>query len=70
MRSLSSEHAMIAKEQTAKAIANTADAYEKNGVEAALCEVGAEPWPRKQPVLVFVVFFWTELCFFRFCVIL
>ncbi|XP_040471908.1 ubiquitin carboxyl-terminal hydrolase 28 isoform X6 [Falco naumanni] len=38
MRSLSSEHAMIAKEQTAKAIANTADAYEKNGVEAALCE--------------------------------
>ncbi|XP_039940893.1 ubiquitin carboxyl-terminal hydrolase 28 isoform X1 [Hirundo rustica] len=38
MRSLSSEHARIAKEQTAKAIANTADAYEKNGVEAALCE--------------------------------
>ncbi|XP_074891291.1 ubiquitin carboxyl-terminal hydrolase 28 isoform X1 [Buteo buteo] len=38
VRSLSSEHAMIAKEQTAKAIANTADAYEKNGVEAALCE--------------------------------
>ncbi|XP_025913692.1 ubiquitin carboxyl-terminal hydrolase 28 isoform X1 [Apteryx rowi] len=38
MRSLSSEHAMIAKEQTAQAIANTADAYEKNGVEAALCE--------------------------------
>lgn len=40
---------MIAKEQTAKAIANTADAYEKNGVEAALCEVGAEPWPRTHP---------------------
>ncbi|XP_009865903.1 PREDICTED: ubiquitin carboxyl-terminal hydrolase 28, partial [Apaloderma vittatum] len=38
VRSLSSEHAMIAKEQTAKAIANTADAYERNGVEAALCE--------------------------------
>ncbi|NXS02686.1 UBP28 hydrolase, partial [Oxylabes madagascariensis] len=38
VRSLSSEHARIAKEQTAKAIANTADAYEKNGVEAALCE--------------------------------
>ncbi|XP_009982969.1 PREDICTED: ubiquitin carboxyl-terminal hydrolase 28, partial [Tauraco erythrolophus] len=37
-RSLSSEHARMAKEQTAKAIANTADAYEKNGVEAALCE--------------------------------
>ncbi|XP_074783705.1 ubiquitin carboxyl-terminal hydrolase 28 isoform X2 [Athene noctua] len=36
--SLSSEHALIAKEQTAKAIANTAEAYEKNGVEAALCE--------------------------------
>uniref|UniRef100_A0A8U7P0L3 ubiquitinyl hydrolase 1 n=1 Tax=Corvus moneduloides TaxID=1196302 RepID=A0A8U7P0L3_CORMO len=30
VRSLSSEHARIAKEQTAKAIANTADAYEKN----------------------------------------
>ncbi|XP_055675259.1 ubiquitin carboxyl-terminal hydrolase 28 isoform X3 [Falco peregrinus] len=43
MRSLSSEHAMIAKEQTAKAIANTADAYEKNGVEAALCEVMLSP---------------------------
>ncbi|XP_066059744.1 ubiquitin carboxyl-terminal hydrolase 28 isoform X2 [Chamaea fasciata] len=38
VRTLSSEHARIAKEQTAKAIANTADAYEKNGVEAALCE--------------------------------
>uniref|UniRef100_A0A8C8ACE2 ubiquitinyl hydrolase 1 n=1 Tax=Otus sunia TaxID=257818 RepID=A0A8C8ACE2_9STRI len=38
VRSLSSEHALIAKEQTAKAIANTAEAYEKNGVEAALCE--------------------------------
>ncbi|KAJ7426874.1 hypothetical protein WISP_11796 [Willisornis vidua] len=36
--SLSLEHARIAKEQTAKAIANTADAYEKNGVEAALFE--------------------------------
>ncbi|XP_071432406.1 ubiquitin carboxyl-terminal hydrolase 28 isoform X1 [Pithys albifrons albifrons] len=36
--SLSSEHARIAKEQTAKAIANTADAYEKKGVEAALFE--------------------------------
>uniref|UniRef100_A0A674IF94 ubiquitinyl hydrolase 1 n=1 Tax=Terrapene triunguis TaxID=2587831 RepID=A0A674IF94_9SAUR len=38
IRSLSSEHARIAKDQTAQAIANTADAYEKNGVEAALCE--------------------------------
>ncbi|XP_027300112.3 ubiquitin carboxyl-terminal hydrolase 28 isoform X1 [Anas platyrhynchos] len=36
VRSLSSEHAMIVKDQTAKAIANTATAYEKNGVEAAL----------------------------------
>ncbi|XP_073176621.1 ubiquitin carboxyl-terminal hydrolase 28 isoform X2 [Lepidochelys kempii] len=38
IRSLSSEHARIAKDQTAQAIANTADAYEKNGVEAALYE--------------------------------
>ncbi|NXE16794.1 UBP28 hydrolase, partial [Lophotis ruficrista] len=46
VRSLSSEHAMIAKEQTAKAIANTADAYEKNGVEAALCEAFHEEYSR------------------------
>ncbi|NXW36647.1 UBP28 hydrolase, partial [Phaetusa simplex] len=46
MRSLSSEHAMIAKEQTAKAIANTADAYEKNGVEAALYEAFHEEYSR------------------------
>ncbi|XP_062450710.1 ubiquitin carboxyl-terminal hydrolase 28 isoform X5 [Rhea pennata] len=46
MRSLSSEHAMIAKEQTAQAIANTADAYEKNGVEAALCEAFHEEYCR------------------------
>ncbi|XP_068772693.1 ubiquitin carboxyl-terminal hydrolase 28 isoform X17 [Struthio camelus] len=46
MRSLSSEHAMIAKEQTAQAIANTADAYEKNGVEAALCEAFHEEYSR------------------------
>ncbi|NWT60482.1 UBP28 hydrolase, partial [Erythrocercus mccallii] len=45
-RSLSSEHARIAKEQTAKAIANTADAYEKNGVEAALCEAFHEEYSR------------------------
>ena len=38
VRSLSSEHAVIAKEQTAQAIANTAHAYEKSGVEAALSE--------------------------------
>ncbi|NXF09286.1 UBP28 hydrolase, partial [Smithornis capensis] len=46
MRSLSSEHARIAKEQTAKAIANTADAYEKNGVEAALYEAFHEEYSR------------------------
>ncbi|KFV16802.1 Ubiquitin carboxyl-terminal hydrolase 28, partial [Tauraco erythrolophus] len=45
-RSLSSEHARMAKEQTAKAIANTADAYEKNGVEAALCEAFHEDYSR------------------------
>ncbi|XP_074783711.1 ubiquitin carboxyl-terminal hydrolase 28 isoform X6 [Athene noctua] len=44
--SLSSEHALIAKEQTAKAIANTAEAYEKNGVEAALCEAFHEEYSR------------------------
>ncbi|XP_051788235.1 ubiquitin carboxyl-terminal hydrolase 28 isoform X2 [Erpetoichthys calabaricus] len=37
-RSLSEEHAGISKEQTAQAIANTAECYEKNGVEAALTE--------------------------------
>uniref|UniRef100_A0A8D0KQC2 ubiquitinyl hydrolase 1 n=1 Tax=Strix occidentalis caurina TaxID=311401 RepID=A0A8D0KQC2_STROC len=46
VRSLSSEHALIAKEQTAKAIANTAEAYEKNGVEAALCEAFHEEYSR------------------------
>ncbi|XP_061869875.1 ubiquitin carboxyl-terminal hydrolase 28 isoform X2 [Colius striatus] len=45
-RSLSSEHAMIAKEQTAKAIANTAEAYKKNGVEAALYEAFHEEYSR------------------------
>ncbi|XP_014740190.1 PREDICTED: ubiquitin carboxyl-terminal hydrolase 28 isoform X3 [Sturnus vulgaris] len=40
------EHARIAKEQTAKAIANTADAYEKNGVEAALCKAFREEYSR------------------------
>ncbi|KAL8173535.1 UNVERIFIED_CONTAM: hypothetical protein K2H54_005492, partial [Gekko kuhli] len=43
-RALSSEHAMISKDQTARAIANAADAFEKNGVEAALVKSkGAEP---------------------------
>ncbi|NXS56162.1 UBP28 hydrolase, partial [Brachypteracias leptosomus] len=46
VRSLSSEHAMIAKEQTAKAIANTADMYKNNGVEAALCEAFHEEYSR------------------------
>ncbi|NWS30752.1 UBP28 hydrolase, partial [Polioptila caerulea] len=46
VHSLSSEHARIAKEQTAKAIANTADAYEKNGVEAALCKAFHEEYSR------------------------
>ncbi|KAK2504676.1 hypothetical protein MC885_017907 [Smutsia gigantea] len=41
-RCLSSEHAVIVKEQTAQAIANTAHAYERSGVEAALREE-AEP---------------------------
>ena len=38
-RCLSSEHAVIVKEQTAQAIENTAHAYENSGVEAALSEV-------------------------------
>ncbi|XP_066101112.1 ubiquitin carboxyl-terminal hydrolase 28 isoform X1 [Saccopteryx bilineata] len=43
-RCLSSEHAVIVKEQTAQAIANTAQAYKKSGVEAALSELKeAEP---------------------------
>ncbi|NWV45631.1 UBP28 hydrolase, partial [Daphoenositta chrysoptera] len=46
VHSLSSEHARIAKEQTAKAIANTADTYKKNGVEAALCEAFHEEYSR------------------------
>ncbi|NWH56470.1 UBP28 hydrolase, partial [Geococcyx californianus] len=46
MHSLASEHARIAKEQTAKAIADTADSYEKNGVEAALFEAFHEEYSR------------------------
>ncbi|XP_016004462.2 ubiquitin carboxyl-terminal hydrolase 28 isoform X1 [Rousettus aegyptiacus] len=42
VRCLSSEHAVIVKEQTAQAIANTTHAYENSGVEAALSEE-AEP---------------------------
>ncbi|KAG8569213.1 hypothetical protein GDO81_014297 [Engystomops pustulosus] len=45
-RSLSSEHAMITKEQTALAITKTADSYEKNGVEAALEEAFREEYSR------------------------
>nr|XP_036848673.1 ubiquitin carboxyl-terminal hydrolase 28 isoform X1 [Manis javanica] len=47
-RCLSSEHAVIAKEQTAQAIANTARAYERSGVEAALRE---EAEPEEPPPL-------------------
>ncbi|XP_030685171.1 ubiquitin carboxyl-terminal hydrolase 28 isoform X6 [Nomascus leucogenys] len=43
VRCLSSEHAVIVKEQTAQAIANTARAYEKSGVEAALSKVMLSP---------------------------
>ncbi|XP_064896159.1 ubiquitin carboxyl-terminal hydrolase 28 isoform X13 [Columba livia] len=46
VRSLSSEHARMAAEQTAQAIANTADAYERDGVEAALCEAFHEEYSR------------------------
>nr|XP_013010990.1 ubiquitin carboxyl-terminal hydrolase 28 isoform X9 [Cavia porcellus] len=46
VRSLSSEHAVIVKEQTAQAIANTARAYEKSGVEAALSEAFHEEYAR------------------------
>ncbi|XP_069804757.1 ubiquitin carboxyl-terminal hydrolase 28 isoform X5 [Dendropsophus ebraccatus] len=45
-RSLSSEHAMITKEQTALAITKTAESYEKNGVEAALEEAFREEYSR------------------------
>ncbi|XP_064338135.1 ubiquitin carboxyl-terminal hydrolase 28 isoform X8 [Camelus dromedarius] len=45
-RCLSSEHAVIAKEQTAQAIANTARAFEKSGVEAALSEAFHEEYSR------------------------
>ncbi|XP_019608894.2 ubiquitin carboxyl-terminal hydrolase 28 isoform X3 [Rhinolophus sinicus] len=45
-RCLASEHAVIAKEQTAQAIANTAHAYEKSGVEAALSEAFHEEYSR------------------------
>lgn len=64
LRSLSSEHAMIAKEQTAKAIANAANVYEKNGVEAALCEVRTQP--REQPAAVCVLFFSNKPWLFSF----
>ncbi|XP_022414812.1 ubiquitin carboxyl-terminal hydrolase 28 isoform X6 [Delphinapterus leucas] len=45
-RCLSSEHAVIVKEQTAQAIANTARAYEKSGVGAALSEAFHEEYSR------------------------
>ncbi|XP_054580597.1 ubiquitin carboxyl-terminal hydrolase 28 isoform X3 [Eptesicus fuscus] len=46
VRCLSAEHAVIVKEQTAQAIANTAHSYEKNGVEAALSEAFHEEYSR------------------------
>ncbi|NWY06774.1 UBP28 hydrolase, partial [Nothoprocta ornata] len=45
-RSLPAEHALMVKEQTAQAIANTADAYTRSGVEAALCEAFHEEYSR------------------------
>ncbi|KAM4651388.1 ubiquitin carboxyl-terminal hydrolase 28 isoform 2-T2 [Discoglossus pictus] len=45
-RSLSSEHALIAKDQTALAITKTAESYKKNGVEAALDEAFREEYSR------------------------
>ncbi|KAJ7305374.1 hypothetical protein JRQ81_011328 [Phrynocephalus forsythii] len=47
-RSLSSEHAQIAREQTALAIAKTGSAYEKDGVRVAF-EKAKEPEPVKAP---------------------
>ncbi|XP_060229333.1 ubiquitin carboxyl-terminal hydrolase 28 isoform X3 [Meriones unguiculatus] len=49
VRCLSSEHAVIAKEQTAQAIANTARAYEKSGVEAALSELKEAETEKPKP---------------------
>uniref|UniRef100_A0A8D0GY14 Ubiquitin specific peptidase 28 n=1 Tax=Sphenodon punctatus TaxID=8508 RepID=A0A8D0GY14_SPHPU len=46
VRTLSSVHAGMAKEQTAQAIANLAGAYEKKGVEAALSEAFHEEYSR------------------------
>ncbi|XP_063491378.1 ubiquitin carboxyl-terminal hydrolase 28 isoform X17 [Symphalangus syndactylus] len=46
VRCLSSEHAVIVKEQTAQAIANTARAYEKSGVEVALSKAFHEEYSR------------------------
>ncbi|XP_039206437.1 ubiquitin carboxyl-terminal hydrolase 28 isoform X5 [Crotalus tigris] len=44
--SLSSEHAVMAKEQTAQAIAKTADVYEKDGIPAALDQAFREEYSR------------------------
>ncbi|XP_032283712.1 ubiquitin carboxyl-terminal hydrolase 28 isoform X4 [Phoca vitulina] len=46
VRCLASEHAVIVKEQTAQAIANSAHAYERSGVEAALSEAFHEEYSR------------------------
>ncbi|XP_060551003.1 ubiquitin carboxyl-terminal hydrolase 28 isoform X2 [Pantherophis guttatus] len=44
--SLSSEHAVMAKEQTAQAIAKAADVYEKDGIPAALDQAFHEEYSR------------------------
>ncbi|XP_070621754.1 ubiquitin carboxyl-terminal hydrolase 28 isoform X2 [Erythrolamprus reginae] len=44
--SLSSEHALMAKDQTAQAIAKTADVYEKDGIPAALDQAFREEYSR------------------------
>uniref|UniRef100_A0A8C6XLP1 Ubiquitin carboxyl-terminal hydrolase n=1 Tax=Naja naja TaxID=35670 RepID=A0A8C6XLP1_NAJNA len=46
LHSLSSEHAVMAKEQTAQAIAKTADVYEKAGIPAALEQAFREEYSR------------------------
>ncbi|XP_053125863.1 ubiquitin carboxyl-terminal hydrolase 28 isoform X9 [Hemicordylus capensis] len=45
-RSLSSEHAMITRDQTAQAIAKTADVYEKSGAEVAFKKAFREEYSR------------------------
>lgn len=60
---MSAEHAVIVKEQTAQAIANTAQAYEKKGVEAALSEVRMTEGAQIQEGRVFSSDFHSALAF-------